>query len=268
MWLERPIRGVMLDITGVLYESGAGAITGSVHAVDRLRASGLRVVLVSNESSQPTSTLVKNLNTLGYDWVTTDDVITPIPAVMAVLRQHALNPHLLVHPSVEHEFDDVVRAEEAKTCVVMGDADANFSFENMNSAFNCLMDMKQPKLYCLGKGRYYRHNGKLQLDVGCFNAALEFATGVTADIVGKPAKLYFQKALDHLNLPAEQVLMVGDDLFGDVVGATEVGCRAVLVRTGKFQNSWGQHAAPSFVADNLAHAVDLLLEAMPHWTTA
>jgi phospholysine phosphohistidine inorganic pyrophosphate phosphatase len=37
-WLSRPINGVLLDITGVLYNSGSGdgeAIAGSIDAVER-----------------------------------------------------------------------------------------------------------------------------------------------------------------------------------------------------------------------------------------
>ena len=31
--MEKAVRGVLLDITGVLYESGGGAIPGSIEAV-------------------------------------------------------------------------------------------------------------------------------------------------------------------------------------------------------------------------------------------
>lgn len=266
-WLQCPVRGVMLDITGVLYESGGLAIPGSVDATERLRASGIAVVLVSNESTQPTHQLVAKLQRLGFSWVTEGDVITPVPAVKEVIRQERLNPHLLVHDDVVSEFDSVVSADKPKTCVVVGDADANFSFENMNDAFNCLLAMDDPKLYCLGRGRYYRHNNRLQLDVGAFTAALEFATGTTAAVVGKPGKLYYQNALDHLKMIASEVVMVGDDLHGDVIGSGEaVGCRAVLVRTGKFQAAWEGHQAASFVADNLAHCVQEILQAKPSWS--
>ena len=36
MWLEVPVRGVMLDVFGVLCNSGDCAITGSVDATVRL----------------------------------------------------------------------------------------------------------------------------------------------------------------------------------------------------------------------------------------
>ncbi|KAF2364221.1 HAD-superfamily hydrolase subfamily IIA [Trinorchestia longiramus] len=259
--MSRTIKGFMLDITGVLYESGGVAVEGSVEAVNRIRKHGYKLVLVSNESTQPTTLLVDKLRKLGYSWLTIDDVITPVPAVIDVIKTRGLNPHLLVSSAVEDEFRNVVRADKPKSCIVVGDAEQNFSYENVNAAFNCLMEMQEPKLFSLGRGMYYRHNNKLRLDVGAYTCAMEHATGVTAEVVGKPSLLYFQSALQRLGLPPKQVVMVGDDLNGDVVGGKAAGCLGILVQTGKYQAAWANHPAPDFVARNLAHAVDYVFSA-------
>ena len=59
--------------------------------------------------------------------------------------------------------------------------------------------------------------------------------------------------------------MVGDDLYGDVIGGSEAGCRSVLVRTGKFQKAWESHSAPAAIVNRLSEAVDLILEAQSKW---
>ena len=61
-------------------------------------------------------------------------------------------PSYTVLPQVEQEFSSVMSSSKEKSCVVVGDADFNFSFENMNAAFNALLTMKDPTLFCLGKG--------------------------------------------------------------------------------------------------------------------
>jgi HAD superfamily hydrolase (TIGR01458 family) len=83
--------------------------------------------------------------------------------------------------------------------------------------------------------RYYMAPDGLSLDVGPFTSALEYATGAAAVVLGKPASSVFHLAAQSLGLKPEQVVMVGDDVIGDVGGAQEAGCRGILVRTGKYR---------------------------------
>ncbi|XP_063611854.1 phospholysine phosphohistidine inorganic pyrophosphate phosphatase-like isoform X1 [Penaeus indicus] len=262
-WLEKPIKGVLLDITGVLYESGEGigtVIPGSVEAVEKLKANGIPVRLVTNETCATRTAVINKLQVHGYK-VSEADIFSPVPAVVAILKARGLSPHLLVHPSIEDEFKDVIK--DSPSCVVIGDADEAFTFENMNVAFRTLMTMNKPTLFSLGFGKYYKHKGILQLDVGAFASALEFACDVKSEIVGKPSPQFFGAALSDIGIKAEEAVMVGDDIVSDVGGAQKCGMRGVLVRTGKFISSWESHSyvTPDFIADSLAEAVDRIIEA-------
>src|SRR5690606_28263495 len=73
-------------------------------------------------------------------------------------------------------------------------------------------------------------------DTGPFVVALEYATGLTPRVFGKPAATFFQVAADSLGLDSGELLMIGDDIQGDVGGAQEAGLRAILVKTGKFRS--------------------------------
>jgi len=80
------------------------------------------------------------------------------------------------------------------------------------------------------------------LDIGCWLyhgcgaivAMLEFASGKKGQIIGKPSPHFFALALNNLNLSADQVVMIGDDIESDIIGAKRMGIRGVLVKTGKF----------------------------------
>jgi ribonucleotide monophosphatase NagD (HAD superfamily) len=71
--------------------------------------------------------------------------------------------------------------------------------------------------------------------VGPFVAALECATGRRAIVLGKPARPFFENAVDVLKCTAAEMIMVGDDIVADVRGAQCAGMHGVLVRTGKFR---------------------------------
>lgn len=256
------VRGVLLDISGVLYDGGEGggaAITGSVEAVARLKRSRLKVRFCTNESQKSRADLVGLLQWLGFD-VSESEVTAPAPAACLILKQRGLRPHLLVHDGVRSEFDQIDTSNP--NCVVIADAGEDFSYRNMNKAFQVLMELENPVLFSLGKGRYYKETSGLMLDVGPYMKALEYACGIEAEVVGKPSPEFFKSALQEMGVEAHEAIMIGDDIVGDVGGAQRYGMRALQVRTGKFRPSDEHHPevkADGYV-DNLAEAVDLLLQ--------
>ncbi|XP_006867529.1 PREDICTED: phospholysine phosphohistidine inorganic pyrophosphate phosphatase [Chrysochloris asiatica] len=263
-WSERlaGIRGVLLDISGVLCDGDAGGgrpIPGSVEAVARLKQSRLKVRFCTNESQKSLRELVDTLQRLGFD-ISEGEVTAPAPATCRILRARGLRPHLLIPEGVRSEFHGIDTSNP--NCVVLADAGEAFSFQNMNKAFRVLMGLDTPVLIALGKGRYYKEVSGLMLDVGAYVKALEYACGIEAEVVGKPSAQFFQSALQEMGVDAHQAIMIGDDIEGDIGGAQRCGMRALQVRTGKFRPSDEHHPqvkADGYV-DNLAQAVDLLLK--------
>lgn len=255
------VKGVILDMCGVLYDSGEGGgrpIQGSVEAVKRLMDSGLILRFCTNETQNTREKFVQKLRRMGFD-ISVSDVFSPAPALMRILRERGLQPHLLVHDDLIPEFDGIEM--NSPNCVVIGDAADRFSYENLNEAFRVLIGLKKPILFSLGQGRYYKETDGLKLDLGVFMKALEYACDVQAEVVGKPSPEFFQSVLRDMNLQPHEVVMVGDDLVNDVGGAQRCGIKGVQVRTGKYRPSDEDH--PSVKADayvdDLAAAVDAIL---------
>ncbi|ODM97635.1 Phospholysine phosphohistidine inorganic pyrophosphate phosphatase [Orchesella cincta] len=261
-WLKRPVKGLLLDISGVLRD-GDHVIPGSLEAVQRLQASGIPFRLVTNETQVTVEKTVEKLTKLGFTGICPSSIFAPAPAVAAHLRENSLRGYLLVHPNVLPQFEGVETTEP--NCVVVGDAAEHFNYERLNQAFRVLLslrDKEEPmRLFSLGKGRYYKEEDGLCLDLGPFTAALEYATGAQAQIFGKPNATFFQAALKDLSLSPEEVVMIGDDIVGDVGGAQGAGLRGVLVRTGKFRASDENHdtVKPDAIVDNLSQAVELIM---------
>src|SRR2546423_1428496 len=77
------------------------------------------------------------------------------------------------------------------------------------------------ELVALQHNRYWRRADGLALDVGAYAAALEYATGREAVVVGKPAQAFFHAAMADMGVDC--ALMVGDDVEADVGGALAAG---------------------------------------------
>lgn len=126
-------------------------------------------------------------------------------------------------------------AETGASHVVVGDLGEGWDFRALNRAFRLLHSNPAAKLVALGMTRYWQSPSGPALDVAPFVAALEHAAGRQAVVMGKPALPFFEAAVRRLNLPAAEVLMIGDDIEGDVGGAQNAGLRGTLVKTGKFR---------------------------------
>ena len=94
--------------------------------------------------------------------------------------------------------------------------------------------MDGAELIALQKNRFWLRADGLSLDVGPFVAALEYATGREAYVVGKPARGFFDEVVRDLGATAGDTAMVGDDVESDIDGALRAGLAGILVRTGKY----------------------------------
>jgi HAD superfamily hydrolase (TIGR01458 family) len=143
--------------------------------------------------------------------------------------------------------------------VVVGDLGEGWTFGRLNRAFRLLHSSPEAELIALGMTRYWQSPSGLSLDTAPFVAALECATGRKPVVMGKPAAAFFEAAVKRLGVPAEQVLMVGDDVRVDVGGAQQAGLKGALVRTGKYRaGDESGPVRPDFVLDSIASLRDLL----------
>ena len=98
------------------------------------------------------------------------------------------------------------------------------------------------------------------LDVGAYAAALEYATGSQAVVVGKPAPAFFAAALAELGALPQDAMMIGDDIEADIGGAIGAGLRGILVRTGKYRDDalGAAGVRPTEIVDSIADVARLL----------
>lgn len=65
-------------------------------------------------------------------------------------------------------------------------------------------------LIAIHKVRYYKRGDGLALGPGPFVTALEFASDVKTEVVGKPQPSFFQQALKEIGCDAQSAVMTGD----------------------------------------------------------
>jgi HAD superfamily hydrolase (TIGR01458 family) len=254
-------RAVLLDLDGVLYVERQ-PVPGAAAAVDELRAGGLALRFVTNTTAHSRRQTLEKLRGLGFG-VDEPELVTP--AVLAVQRCRDRGHRrvaLLMQDEVKEEFDELEEGDEPDA-VIVGDLGERFGYDVLNRAFRQLL--AGAELIALQKNRYWLREDGLCLDVGPFVAALEYAAGCEAYVVGKPADGFFRHVLEGLGAGPGDAVMVGDDIESDIGGALRAGLTAVLVRTGKHHEPAvvASGIEPTATVDSIADLPGLLVSSSP-----
>ncbi len=226
---------ILFDLDGVLYQ-GNKAIEGAADAVNWFYSNNIPHLFLTNTTSKPRAELVTKLSEFGIQ-SNPKDFLTPPVAANQWLQKNNLNTIALYVPdSTKEEFSEfkLITDENKKVnAVVIGDLGEQWTFTIMNTIFRLLINNPQAKLIALGMTRYWRTPTGLQLDAGPMIKAFEYAANRTAIVTGKPAKEFFHAAIDLLN-NQQDIVMIGDDIRGDIEASQQAGLKAIQVKTGKF----------------------------------
>lgn len=180
--------------------------------------------------------VVERLRGYGFE-VTADEVFTATLAGVEWARAagHQVVAPFVPAPTLEDFAGLELAAGRVPDAIMVGDVGEAWTYALVQEAFGHLMN--GAAFIALSRDRYWLHEGRLALDAGPFVAALEYATGRSATVAGKPSATFFAAAVRSMGLEGRErdIAMVGDDLWSDIQGAQRAGLQGWLVRTGKFR---------------------------------
>lgn len=251
-----PAGGLLIDLDGTVYE-GRTLVPGVVETIEWLRSAGIPFLFTTNTSRKSRNDVVSDLTRMGLP-VQAEEILTAPVAAAAWLRSQGTGSvQLLVSDSTHEDFDGIAVTDRNPEAVLVGDLGSGFTFELLNSAFRNLRDGAD--LIAIHRNRFWLPESGPTLDAGPFVAALEYASGRQARLIGKPAPDFFAMAAGILDRQVDQLAVIGDDLESDIRGGRDAGLITIQVRTGKFDESMTM-AAP---ADRAPHAVIESLARLP-----
>ena len=251
---------VLCDLDGVIWLAHQ-PIAGSVEAVARLRDRGSRVLFVTNNSFSTMDQQLDALGAIGIDAV--GDVVTSAMAAASVVE-----PGWRVMVCGGEGLINEVTAAGAEVVVPYRDRGAVGDFDAVVVGFHREFDfgvLSDALTAVRGGARligsnsdpnYPTPNGPIP-GGGSILAAIEKATGVTAEVTGKP-----HKPMAHLvrslcdGVSVESMVMVGDLPETDGRFARTLGCKYALVLSGMTESGEGVDA--DFVLPSLGDLVHVL----------
>lgn len=230
-------RAYLLDLDGVIYR-GKLRLPGAREFVEWADASGRKILYLSNNSLQTQEEVADRLARL--------DMPAPRGRVLtagyaAVRHVAALFPggrvFVLGLPSVEQMVRDaglqVVWRDEVDgppPDVVLVGLDRSLTYERLTRGLKAIL--AGARFISVNRDPRLPVEDGFEAGTGSIAAALEYASGVTPEIVGKPAPGIALEAMRELGVTPDETLMVGDGLDLDIVAGHAAGVTTALVLTG------------------------------------
>jgi HAD superfamily hydrolase (TIGR01458 family) len=238
------VRALLLDFDGVLALAGK-AIDGSPEALADLDRRGIPFRVISNTSLSSRATLAERVARRGVT-IPAEHWITALSVSASWTGRHFPGEPLFVLGSddAKTEFtgqrlltdEEAVAPDALAAAVIVGDSPEKLTWANVNAAFGLIR--RGARLVAMHRNKWWITPAGPTIDSGAYVAALEFATGARARVIGKPSREAFSEGVRALRaelpgLRRAEILMVGDDLESDVGGGRRAGLRTALVLTGK-----------------------------------
>lgn len=226
----------LLDAFGVL-NIGETTIPGTPERVRDLRTAGKRVLVVSNAASVPREVLLRKYKALGYDFAL-EDLITSRMATIAGLAEmpDRLWGIMSLSGSPLEDFgglrsvcleDDPVPYEHAEGFLLIGSGEWTESRQDLLEASLA----RQPRPLVIANPDIIapREHG-FTMEPGYFAHRLAEGTGVVPRFFGKPfANIYDLAFAAFPPTDPSRIVMVGDSLHTDILGAHSAGIASVLI---------------------------------------
>lgn len=236
----RDFRAYLLDLDGVVYR-GDLVLPGARALVEWIDATGRQALYLSNNSLQTPEEVAAKLTRLGMPrpegrvltagWAAMQTIaqrfpggriyVVGMPSVVGMAERAGLRPVWR---------DDAKGTDGERPDVVLAALDRSLTYERLKRALKGIL--AGAAFYSVNRDPRLPVEDGFEPGTGSIAAALEYASGQRAEIVGKPAPGIVHEAMRQLGVRPAETLMVGDGLDLDVVAGHAAGVTTALVLTG------------------------------------
>lgn len=222
--------GFVVDIDGVVL-LGDTPIAGAGEAISALQARGLPVVFVTNNSTRTVGGWLRALNRAGVE-VGLHDVLSSALAAASLVAPDRTPCAVIGEEGLISALTDagipIVAPSEADAVVVGWDR--SVTWERLRDAAHAIG--RGARFIATNTDPVYPSPDGVVPGNGATVAFLRTATGVEPEVAGKPETPLLLLAESRVGATGRAVLMIGDQIATDVVGAVRMGWDSALVATG------------------------------------
>jgi glycerol-1-phosphatase len=257
MALADKFDGLLVDLDGVVWV-GREMVPGSAEALRSLSSAGKEIVFVTNNPGKPAAEYARRLSEAGVA-VSAERIVTAGEATAALAADSGAGDGTAFVIGAPAFHDTVAAAGlrllegdagcEADLVLVSGHR--GFDYAELLTATRALQ--QGAALFATSRDPTLPMPGGAWPGTGAVLAAVETASGATAEIGGKPEPHLFEMARERI-ASAERVAMVGDRISSDIEGGRRAGLKTILALSGTTSREEAEDAVspPDYIVEDLA----------------
>lgn len=251
----KSIKAAILDMDGVLWKSNQ-PLCDLQGLFNNFEKEKIKVILATNNGTHSIDDYLGKLSQFGVNLMKWQ-IVTSSMALAYLVRKkipkggpvYIMGSLALKEAVVEQGFFHSTTDAQA---VVVG-LDWEFNYKMIKDA--SLMIQKGLPFYFTNPDPTYPTPEGNVPGAGTLLAALEAATGVRAQLAGKPEPFLFELAMQRMDSAPDETIVVGDRLSTDILGGYNAGCFTVFVLSGVNSKNdlekWNPQ--PDLIIDNISH---------------
>ena len=224
-------KGYLIDLDGTAYR-GCEVINETLQFVKKLHEKQIPYLFLTNNSSKTPDMVADVLQKHGYP-VTKEQIYTPSMATAQYIYEQ--NPNAKVYMIGEIGLETALLEKgltltsEQPDYVVIG-LDRDINYEKYGLA-------------CLGirqGATFISTNGDVAIPTerglmpgnGALTSVITVSTGVDPIFIGKPERIIMEKALEMIKVPRQEVAMIGDNYFTDILAGINANIPTIYIEGG------------------------------------
>ncbi|WP_010521867.1 HAD-IIA family hydrolase [Aquimarina agarivorans] len=250
--LSKNYKVIFFDSFGVL-KNADGIINGARQTFENLIQSGIDYFILTNDASRSLEHLSQNFKEIGFDKdIPSEKIISSGMMAYEFLKQK-INSGRVVYVGTEQSATYIkslgleavsiedINFEEAylntiKALVFLDDEGFEWR-TGINNCVNLLRKINIPVIVANTDTIYPTNNNNISVAIGGIADFVESILGRHFIKFGKPDIQIFNYAFEHINKGKQiyeksDILMVGDTLTTDIIGANKFGIDTALVLSG------------------------------------
>jgi HAD superfamily hydrolase (TIGR01450 family) len=242
-------KAVFFDAFGVL-KNHQGLIAGIDKTFEYLDKKGIKYYILTNDSSRSPEELAKWYQERGIWQVTSDKILSSGMLAMEFFKAKVSNGNAVAYLGTENSAHyietaglttvavkdiDLCKIDHIESFAFLDDEGFNWN-DDINKTINLLRKKNMTVVVANTDINYPVSKNDISVAVGSLADMVEKIIGKNFIRFGKPdAQMFllaFERALLDVEVKRNEILMVGDTLYTDIIGGNKFGLDTALVLSG------------------------------------